>query len=276
MPQGPPPPPWAPGQVPPPPPRRGASTGLKVFVGVLALVLVAGGVGLVVVLSRVLGGVDVPTAGGRDGSSGGPSSSPSVGGSDDGSSTDDPTDDDAAEAPAPEAAGSPPPGDVDLLADAWGDGEDTHTFELDGLRPFRGPDYWGCMKMESTPEATRWACTDDGGSFPPEPRNDPPSIGRIETVACPAPCDVSDRSTLEEHAGSFAGLVPRMRALDDRTWWFDTTPGDDGATPMVMGRSYDADDDGEADHVLMVFLSAHPNDIEVAGKTMRDLYDQQD
>ena len=42
---------------------------------------------------------------------------------------------------------------------------------------------------------------DDGGTFPTEPRHEPPSVGRIESIACPAPCDVSDRSTLAELDG---------------------------------------------------------------------------
>ncbi|ROR90142.1 hypothetical protein [Nocardioides aurantiacus] len=236
--------------MPPPPQRRGASTGLKIFVGVLALALVVGALGVVLLVTRVLGDEELPLAG--DGPSGGPSS-----------------------APQGEAA-DPPPGEVALLGKTWGSGEDTYTFELDGLQPFRGPDYWGCMQMESSAESARWACTDDGGTFPTEPRHEPPSVGRIESIACPAPCDVSDRGTLAEHAGSFAGLVPRMRALDERTWWIDVpAEGEDGPTPMAMARSYDSDGDDEPDHVLMVFLSAHPEDVEVAGKTMRDLYDRQ-
>lgn len=235
-------------------PRRRASTGLKVFVAGLVVVLLVGVAAVAVLVVRVAGDL-------QDGVSADP---PTV-------ARADPED-----GPGPGDGGSPPPGDVELLAERWQDGEDTHTFELDGLQPFRGPDYWGCMQMESSAASARWACTDDGGTFPTEPRHEPPSVGRIESIACPAPCDVSDRSTLAEHAGSFVELVPRMRALDDRTWWIDVpAEGDDGPTPMAMARSYDSDGDDEPDHVLMVFLSAHPEDVEVAGKTMRDLYDRQ-
>lgn len=245
-------------------PRRRASTGLRLFVAGLVVVLLAGIVGVGVLVVRVVGDLqaagvdDAPVASGdrdRD-----PGSGPGdTGGSGDGGST-----------------ATAPPGDVALLAEQWQDGDDTFVFELEGLADsFRGPDHWGCARMDATATSSRWACTDEGGSFPPKPRNDPPTVGRIETHACPAPCAIADEASLEKYAGSFAPLVGRLRQLDDRTWWLDAPADDRGLTPMVMARNYDSDDDQQPDQVLFAFFSASEPDVEMAGKTMRDLYDRQ-
>ena len=177
-------------------------------------------------------------------------------------------------APTNRAFSPAPPSSVPLLAATWAPRARTFFFELDGLPSgFRGPAYLGCLETRSSATSTRWTCTDDGGSFPPQPRHDPPSYASVELTRCPAPCAIASRQQLRPYAGRLAQVVTKMDRLDPRTWWATNT--DDAGTLMLLARNVDTDGDDRPDHVLTVLGNAVDGDVGDLSRMVRDVYDHE-